>query len=137
GIRDIEQGVLFRRVHGHAEFARHGGVDEFDNNVGSDTLDPAIPPLLERIGGGSATALFGRTLIGAAGGMVLDFVRRPIGDVDAATVRLPSGDTRRVALVGVRNAAVVLFFEFVFSSVGRGIAAQPELLDELLALLVG
>ncbi len=40
-------------------------------------------------------------------------------------------------LVGVRDAAVVLFLELVFLGVGRGIAPQPELLDELLALLVG
>ena len=40
-------------------------------------------------------------------------------------------------LVGVGDAAVVLFLEFVFYGVGRGIAAQPELLDELLALFVG
>ena len=40
-------------------------------------------------------------------------------------------------LVGVRDAAVVLFLVFVLDGVGRGIAAQPELFDELLALLVG
>ncbi len=31
----------------------------------------------------------------------------------------------------------MLFLELVFDGVGRGIAAQPELLDELLALFVG
>ena len=40
-------------------------------------------------------------------------------------------------LVGVGDAAVVLFLEFVLFGVGRGIAPQPELLDELLAFFVG
>ena len=40
-------------------------------------------------------------------------------------------------LVGIGDAAVVLFFEFVLFGIGRGVAAQPELLDELLALFVG
>ena len=40
-------------------------------------------------------------------------------------------------LVGVGDAAVVLFLELVFDGVRRGVAAQPELLDELLALVVG
>jgi len=40
-------------------------------------------------------------------------------------------------LVGVSDAAVVLFLKLVLDRIRRGIAAQPELLDELLALLVG
>ena len=40
-------------------------------------------------------------------------------------------------LVGVCDAAVMLFLKFVLLGVGRGIAAQPELLDELLPLIVG
>ena len=39
-------------------------------------------------------------------------------------------------LVGIGDAAVVLFFELVLFRIGRGIAAQPELLDELVALFV-
>jgi len=38
--------------------------------------------------------------------------------------------------VGVRNAAVVLFFEIVVREIGIAAAPEPELLDELLALLV-
>src|SRR5262249_43961950 len=41
------------------------------------------------------------------------------------------------ALVGVSDAPVVLLFEFVFPCTGCRVAAQPELLDEMLALFVG
>ena len=69
--------------------------------------------------------------------MVFDFVRRAVRDVDAAAVGLPARDARGVVLVGVGDAAVVLFLELVLDGIGRGVAAQPELLDELLALFVG
>src|SRR6202162_1984111 len=84
-----------------------------------------------------AAALFGRPLVGPTGGVRLDLVCRAMNDVDAAAVRLPSGDARSEVLVGISDAAVVLFLEFILDGVGSGVAAQPELLDELLALLVG
>src|SRR3981189_421542 len=40
-------------------------------------------------------------------------------------------------LVGVGNAAVVLFFEIILRQIGVAAAPEPELLDELLALFVG
>ena len=70
-------------------------------------------------------------------GCEFDFVGRAEGDVDAAAVGLPAGNARGVMLVGVGDAAVVLFLELVLDGVRRGVAAQPELLDELLALVVG
>ena len=70
-------------------------------------------------------------------GMIVDFVGRPVGDINAAAVGLPSGNTGSVVLVGVGDAAVVLFLELVFDGVRAGIAAQPEVLDEALALLIG
>jgi hypothetical protein len=39
-------------------------------------------------------------------------------------------------LVGVGNALVVLFFEFVLFGIGRGIAALPEGFNEVVALFV-
>ena len=39
-------------------------------------------------------------------------------------------------LVGVSNAAVVLFFEIIFRQIGVTAAPEPELFDELLALFV-
>ena len=40
-------------------------------------------------------------------------------------------------LIRVGDAAIMLFLELVFFRVRRGVAAQPELLDELLALFIG
>ena len=38
--------------------------------------------------------------------------------------------------VGVRDAAVMLFLVLVLDGVGRGIATEPELFDELISLFV-
>jgi hypothetical protein len=65
------------------------------------------------------------------------FIRRAEGDVDPPAVGLPSRNAGGEALVGVGDAPVVLFFKLVFLRIRRRIAPQPELLDELLALLVG
>src|ERR1035438_561416 len=62
--------------------------------------------------------------------MIVNLIRRTVSDVNAAAVRLPSGDLRREMFVGVGDAAVMFFLE-------RRAALNPELLDELLALLVG
>src|SRR5207249_9325981 len=64
-------------------------------------------------------------------------VRRTVFDVDHAAVGFPAGDARRESLIGIRDAAVMLLAVLIFFGIGGGIAAQPELLDELLALLVG
>src|SRR5580704_13840426 len=68
--------------------------------------------------------------------MRLDFVRRPVHDVHASAVRLPSRNTRREMFVGIRDAAIVFFLKLVFDGVGRGIAALPEGLDKLVAFLI-
>ena len=57
-------------------------------------------------------------------------------DVDAAAIGPPARHAGGEMLVGVGDAAVVFFLVFVLRRVGRGIAAQPELLDELVALFV-
>src|SRR5579862_2226557 len=69
--------------------------------------------------------------------MGFDFVGWPINDVGAAAVGLPARDARRVMLVCIRDAPVMLFFELVFLGIGSGIATQPELFDELFALVIG
>src|SRR5207245_566609 len=56
--------------------------------------------------------------------------------VGAPAIGLPSGDAGREMLVRVRDAPIMLFLKFVLQRVGRGIAAQPELLDEIVALFV-
>src|SRR5262249_34691953 len=91
----------------------------------------------EGIGGGFATALFHGPLVGTAGGMRFNFIGGTEGDVDAPAVRLPSRNAGSVVLIGIGDAAVVLFLELVFDRVRRRVAAQPELLNELFALLVG
>ena len=58
-------------------------------------------------------------------------------DVHAAAISLPSRNTRSIMLVGIGDAAIVLFFKLVVGQVRIGAAAQPELLDELFALFVG
>ena len=137
GVGNVQQGVLLRRIHGHAEFARHGGIDEFDDDVGADAFDIAVAPLLERDRWTFCRRLLPEAAHSCRPRSGFDLVRRPVRDVDAAAIRLPSGDTGSVVLVGVSDAAVVLFLELVLDGIGRGIAAQPELLDELLALFVG
>src|SRR5437899_3865477 len=68
--------------------------------------------------------------------MRFNFIGGAIHDVHPATVGPPSGNARRKMLIGIGDAAVVLFFIFVLFGVGRRIAAEPELLDELVALFV-
>ena len=68
--------------------------------------------------------------------MSIDFVGRAVFDIDAAAVGLPSRNAGREPVVGISNAAVMLFLIFVLFGVGSRIAAQPELFDELLALVV-
>ena len=134
--RYVQQGVLLRRVHRHVVLAAHRRIDEFDDHVRADPLEVAIAPLLKGVSGRLAAAFFHRPLVGAARGMRLDFVRRSVDDVDSAAIRLPARNARRVALVGVGDAPVVLFLELVLHRVRRRVAPQPELLDELLPFLV-
>ena len=136
GAGNIQQGILFRRVHRHVVFARHGGVDELDDDVRADAFEIAVSPLLKGIGRRLAATFFGGALIGAAGGMRFDLVGWPVHDVNAAAIGFPSRDARRIVVVGIGDAAVVLFLEFVLDGIGRRIPPQPELLDELLTLFV-
>src|ERR1039457_5269781 len=105
---DVAQRIFFRRVHGHAKFARHGWVDEFDDDVAADAFDVTVAPLLKGEGGRRAATLLGGPLVGTAGGVVFDFVGRAVSDVDAAAVGFPAGDARRKMLVGVGDAAIML-----------------------------
>src|ERR1700761_688230 len=69
--------------------------------------------------------------------MRIDFVRRAVDDVNSAAVRLPARDTAGKTLIRIGHAAVMLFLKLVFFGVRTGVAAQPEILDKLLAFLVG
>ncbi len=68
--------------------------------------------------------------------MRFDRIRRTERNVDVAAVGLPPGLAGSIVVVRVLNAPVVLFAELVVGGIGIRIAAQPELLDEGLALLV-
>src|SRR5690242_10298346 len=68
--------------------------------------------------------------------MRIDGIWRPIHDVHASAISLPSRDTRWKMLVGVLDPAVMLIFVFVLRSVRSRIAAEPELLDKLVFFLV-
>ena len=134
--RHVEQGVLFRGIQRHAVLARHRGIYEFNQYVLADTLDPAIAPDLEGVGRGHSAAFLIRSLVHPSGGVRFNLVGRTEGDVDAAAVGPPAGNARCVPLVGVGDPPVVLFPVFVLLRVGSGVSPQPELLDEVLALLV-
>src|SRR5712692_100760 len=68
--------------------------------------------------------------------MRLRLVRRTVFDVDHAAVALPAGDAGGESFIGIRDAAIVLLAVLVLFGIGRGVAAQPELLYELLLLFV-
>src|SRR5205814_544672 len=98
--------------------------------------DVAIEPLLKWESGNRAAALFGRPPVAAPGRVRLLFVRRPVDDIDLAAIGLPSRNySVGEVFVGIRNAPIVLFFVFIFDGARSGVAALPELLDEMLALL--
>ena len=93
-------------------------------------------PHLKRKCGGLAAALVHGALVRTAGGMGIDGVRFPEGDIDVAAIRLPARLAGRKVLIRIGDTPVVLFAELVFGRIGIGIAAQPELLDEGIPLLV-
>src|ERR1035438_649328 len=70
--------------------------------------------------------------------MGFDFVRRAEHDVDTAAIGLPAWNQAPGEVpVGVSYAPIVFGLELVFRSARRGIAAQPELFDEMVALRIG
>ena len=69
--------------------------------------------------------------------MGINGIRLAVHDVHATAVGAPSRNARGKMLVGVGDAPVVLFLEFVFFRVRSGIAPLPEVLDELVALRIG
>src|SRR5579871_528205 len=66
--------------------------------------------------------------------MGIHLVRRPELDVDDSAICFPARHAGCEVFISVREAPVVLLLEFVLLGVGIRIAAQPELLDELLPL---
>jgi len=113
-------------------------IDELHDDVSSYAFDKVIAPLLERIGHYLVAPFGCWTPVSSAARMRLNLVRRPVLDVDSAAIGFPAGKSRAgVVIVGVCDAPVVFFFEFILSCSGNGIAALPELPDEFFALFVG
>src|SRR5260370_39633352 len=73
---------------------------------------------------------------GAGCWMRMYFIGRPRQDVHAAAICLAARNSGSEMLIGVRDAAVVLFFEIVVGKIGIAAAAEPKLFNELLALFV-
>ena len=134
--RHVQQRVLLGTVERHVIVATLAGVHELDVDVVADALDIPVVPGLKRKGRCLPPALFHGPLIATAGGVRVDAVRLAIGDVHVAAIGLPARLACCEMLVGVGDAAVVLFLELVLGRVGIRIAAQPEVLDEGLTLLI-
>ena len=72
--------------------------------------------------------------------MALDFIGRPVDDIGPPAVGLPAWNPScpvPIALIGISDAAVVLFLVLIFDCIRCRIPAQPELFYEMFALFIG
>ena len=137
GVRRVQQSVFFVCIDRHVVVVAHARIDELDHHfLLVNGFDIAVTPIFKRIGRGLAAALFHWAVVIAARGMGIDLVGRPEHDINASAISHPSGLTGGEMFVGVRDAAVMLFLVLVLDGVGRGIATEPELFDELISLFV-
>ena len=93
-------------------------------------------PGLERERRSVAAAFFNRPLVVSAGRMGINAVRLAERDVDVSAIGHPARLAGGEMLVGVGNTRVVLIAELVLGRLGIRVPAQPELLDELVALFI-
>src|SRR5207245_5353198 len=121
-------------VNGHVVLAALAGINEFDDHFLADSFEVAVTPVLKRICGSLATALFHGTFISAAASMGLNLIRRSEGDVHVPAISLPPVNACCKMLVGIGDPAVVFFLEFVVFTVRIRITTLPEGLDKLFAL---
>src|SRR5258705_8105854 len=63
-------------------------------------------------------------------------VRGTINDVNAGAISFPPRDVRRKMLVSKGQASIVFLLKRVSRSARGGVSASPELLDEMVPLLV-
>ena len=136
-IRGVEQGVLLIWATCNPVLSRPTRVDKLDLDVRADSFKVPVPPDLERIGRRRPSSFPDWAIVAATGGVRFDLIWLAKHDVDPAPIGLPSRDTAGVLLVGIGDPLVILLAVLVDIRVGIRIAAQPELLDELLALVVG
>jgi len=69
--------------------------------------------------------------------MRIDFIRRTVFNIDPPAIRLPPRNARRETIVGIGDAAIMFFAVLVLFGVRSRIAAQPEIFDKRLPLVVG
>ena len=114
----------------------HAGIYKFNVDVVADTLKIPVVPHLEWERRCLTTALFLRSVVASAARMCVNTVRLAICNVNMAAVRLPSWLAGCKVLVGIRDAGVVFFAKLIVWRIRIRIAAQPELLDKLVPLLI-
>ena len=136
GAGNMQQRVLLAAVDREVIVAALAGIHKLDVDVLADPFQIAVMPDLKREGRGAAAAFFLGPFVVAAGGMGINIVRLAEGNVDVAAIGLPSRLAGRKMLVGIGDAPVVLFAVLVFGRIRVGVAAQPEVLDEGVALFV-
>src|SRR6266850_6285132 len=137
GAGNMQQGVLFRRIHGEVILTRAAGIDELPDHVFADAFHVPVTPGFKWVGGRRTATFFHGAIVGATSGMGFYFVGRAPHDVHAPAISFPTGNSRSVMLIGIGDATIVFLFEIVVGKIGIIAAAKPKLLDELLALFIG
>ena len=138
GHRSVLEGVLLEGIERNAVFAGKGAIHEFDDDFLSQIypVQVTVSPGDEGMGAGLSSPFPVGPVVGASPVVGLDLVRWTVHDVHAPAIGLPAHLARGETLIGVGDAPVVLVPELVDHGVRIGIPSQPELLDELVALLV-
>ena len=130
------QRVLLAAVDRRMIIPAHAGIHELDVDVVAHAGQITVVPHLEREGRRVAATFLHRTVVVSARRVRVDRVRLAVRDIDVAAVGLPSRLARGEVLVGIGNAGVMLILELVVVGVRVRVPAQPELLDELVPLLI-
>jgi hypothetical protein len=131
----MRQRVFFAGIVGDVVFTGTGRVDKLNFNVFTDAFEMTIAPQLPGIRSGGAAAFPGRAIVGAAGRMRLDLIRRAPDNVDVAAVGFAPRNAGGKVFVGVGEAAVVLFLEWINGRLRIVIAIAPENFLKLIAFL--
>src|ERR1051326_4452006 len=114
-------------IHRHRKITRPGTIYKFDDDVRSGSLEIPVHPFFGRVRRRRVSRW-----------MSLELVGRAERDVHVAAVRPPPRNGLRAeSVVGVGDPAIMFFHVLIGRSSGRGVAAQPELLNELLAFVGG
>ena len=94
-----------------------------------------VIPNFVRKGARRSSAFRDGTVISSSCGEAVDIGWWAVGNVNPSSVGCPSVDSRFEMIVGVGNAPVVLFLEFVKSCARVGVAPTPELFDKIFLFL--